>query len=557
VKPAAEPTEIARKLRLRGSVPIELVVEADGTPRELKVSRPVGYGMDEKALEAARKWRFQPCKKDGKAAPCPSRVSVGFPSEPPRPDTWETRRIIFASEGGLTPPVISDAGMPMPAGEASDESIVLDFTVDASGSARNIVSMYGAQNSADLLISFVARWKFQPAVDVGRPAEATGRVLFAKGEGDLVSRQGVQAPIPKSNLFVPEEASTSIATAPTTAASGPAVGASQIRTTVNATDGQKYVWIPAGTFTMGCSPGDTECKEDEKPPNDERIAKGFWLGQTEVTQAAYQKVTGGNPSAHKGDQLPVESLTWNHADNYCRAIGGRLPTEVEWEYAARAGSKWARYGNLDDVAWHSGNSDRTTHPVARKQPNSFSLYDMLGNVWEWVADNYPGSSDKMLRGGAPFEDPLYTRASSRLRSPASGAAVGRGFRCAGDWPAPENGPQAITRAAPATGTSGGGAFIRDGVYRFGNGVSAPQLLFKVEPIYTEIARKAKFQGTVVLYVEIDPSGRPVNPRVIRALGMGLDENAVECVLKWRFKPAYKDGKPVTTAATIEVNFRLL
>jgi TonB family protein len=96
-----------------------------------------------------------------------------------------------------------------------------------------------------------------------------------------------------------------------------------------------------------------------------------------------------------------------------------------------------------------------------------------------------------------------------------------------------------------------------GVYRFGGGVSAPALLTKVEPEYSEEARKAKHQGTVVLYVEVDAAGRPHNIKVVRSLGLGLDEKAMEAVAKWKFKPGLKDGRPVTVAATVEVTFRLL
>ncbi len=96
-----------------------------------------------------------------------------------------------------------------------------------------------------------------------------------------------------------------------------------------------------------------------------------------------------------------------------------------------------------------------------------------------------------------------------------------------------------------------------GVYRIGGGVSAPALLFKVEPEYSEEARKAKFQGTVVLYVVVDEKGQPRDLKVVRPLGLGLDEKAIEAVQKWRFRPGQLNGKPVSVAATIEVNFRLL
>ena len=95
------------------------------------------------------------------------------------------------------------------------------------------------------------------------------------------------------------------------------------------------------------------------------------------------------------------------------------------------------------------------------------------------------------------------------------------------------------------------------MFRVGGGVSAPKKIFDPEPEYSEEARKAKYQGTVVLYIEVDPTGKATNIRVQRSLGLGLDEKAVEAVKKWRFSPGKKDGKAVTVAATIEVNFRLL
>ena len=206
-------------------------------------------------------------------------------------------------------------------------------------------------------------------------------------------------------------------------------------TRVNAKDGLTYVWVPAGDFTMGCSPGDTECLSDEKPAHAEQIANGFWLGQTEVTQAAWKKVNGGeNPSRVKSDQLPVEEVDWSQASTYCKAIGGRLPTEKEWEYAARADTTGARYGALDDIAWYSGNSGRFAQPVGAQQANAYGLKDMLGNVWEWTSDNY-GVGSKVLRGGSSFDPAGVARASVRVSGgPSSKYKRLVGVRCVWELP---------------------------------------------------------------------------------------------------------------------------
>lgn len=318
-----------------------------------------------------------------------------------------------------------------------------------------------------------------------------------------------------------------------------------IRTTFNDKDGQIYVWVPPGSFTMGCSEGDSDCNDSEKPAHAAGIAKAFWLGRTEVTQAAYQHLTGGNPSRNRGDQLPVESVTWNDAVNYCTAIGGRLPTEAEWEYAARAGAAGARYGELDAIAWYSGNSGGTTHPVALKQGNAFGLYDMLGNVWEWVEDAYPGNPSRMLKGGAPFMDVRNIRASSRLWAAPSSATGGRGFRCA-------------MNDVPPSGGAGGAALASggNGVYPVGNGVSRPQLIRNVPPAYSDAGRNQRIGGVVVLRIVVDANGNVTNAEVTGPLGYGLDEKAIEAVKRWKFRPGYKDGKAVATTVTVEVSFRL-
>ena len=207
-------------------------------------------------------------------------------------------------------------------------------------------------------------------------------------------------------------------------------------TRVNPIDGLTYVYIPPGTFTIGCSPGDNECLDNEKSPHAVQIANGFLLGQTEVTQAAWKKVTANNPnpSKFKGDKLPVEGIDWTQAGDYCKAIGGRLPTEEEWEFAARAGATGSRYGPINAVAWYVDNGGMTTHPVAQKQPNAFGLYDMLGNLPEWTAssyDKYPDS--KVVRGGGWGYTAPAERASWRTWYGPSERSADIGFRCVGEF----------------------------------------------------------------------------------------------------------------------------
>jgi TonB family protein len=145
---------------------------------------------------------------------------------------------------------------------------------------------------------------------------------------------------------------------------------------------------------------------------------------------------------------------------------------------------------------------------------------------------------------AQYGDPL-AKMGLPSNGPGSGAGIGSG---AGGGVGSGIG----VGVGPGTGGSFGG-----GVFHIGGGVSAPTLLYKVEPEYSEEARKAKYQGVVILYVEVDPSGRAQNMRVLHSLGLGLDERAIEAVKKWRFRPGFKDGKAVTVAAQIEVSFRLL
>jgi formylglycine-generating enzyme required for sulfatase activity len=226
----------------------------------------------------------------------------------------------------------------------------------------------------------------------------------------------------------------------------------------NPKDGLNYVWIPPGTFMMGCSPGDRECKEDEKPSHQVTISAGFWMGQTEVTVKAYGKYAGETGTRVEFEdpqaKLPTGTfdMSWYDVSDYCGWAGGRLPTEAEWEYAARGGSTQNRYGELDEIAWYVKNSDRTTHEGALKKPNAFGLFDMLGNVWEWVNDWYdpdyyrhspnidpqgPSTGQqRVLRGGSWGYDAAVLRVSDRgVYQPIPRDRV-IGFRCVWKVPPP-------------------------------------------------------------------------------------------------------------------------
>ena len=265
----------------------------------------------------------------------------------------------------------------------------------------------------------------QLAKNLAQAQEALRLVNEARQQAEAKLAQPVKAPesAPAPPVVLPETASpvANKAPAPPTQSVKPPM--------TNRKDGLIYVWIPPGSFTMGCSPGDKECEADEKP-HAEQIANGFWLSQTEVTQAAWKKVKGNNPSQFIGNQLPVEHVDWNEAGVYCKAIGGRLPIEKEWEYAARAGTTDARYGELDAIGWYRGNSGAKPHTVRLKQANAFGLYDMLGNVFEWTDTNYDGSfSFKVVRGGSWSSDSIFVRASARIRLGPEGRDSGVGFRC--------------------------------------------------------------------------------------------------------------------------------
>jgi formylglycine-generating enzyme required for sulfatase activity len=216
--------------------------------------------------------------------------------------------------------------------------------------------------------------------------------------------------------------------------------------------GIEFVSIPAGKFTMGCSQSDSQCYPQESPPHEVTISRSFELGKYEVTQAQWVKVMENNPSNFRGeDRLPVEQVSWNDAQAFIAKLNAlndgyryRLPTEAEWEYAARAGTTGPQYGNLEGIAWYDSNSGSKTHLEGQKQANGFGLYDMLGNVWEWCQDWYdekyyggfpavdpkgPSSGQyRVLRGGSWLDFAWSARVSNRIRFDPDNRYSNLGFR---------------------------------------------------------------------------------------------------------------------------------
>jgi formylglycine-generating enzyme required for sulfatase activity len=179
------------------------------------------------------------------------------------------------------------------------------------------------------------------------------------------------------------------------------------------------VFVKGGTFVMG-SPVSDPGRDQDEGPQAEVTVSGFHLSKYEITQAQYKAVMTTNPSSFKGDALPVDSVSWTDAVKFCRKLSEltghpyRLPTEAEWEYAAKAGSSEYSAANVDALGWYDANSAGHPHAVGEKQANAFGLYDMKGNLWEWCQSKYKsypytamdgresleGTDVRVLRGGS-------------------------------------------------------------------------------------------------------------------------------------------------------------
>ena len=317
------------------------------------------------------------------------------------------------------------------------------------------ISVDGRIDGGDLGI-LLANWGPVTSAAASRACDLDGNgVVNGADLGILLANWGTCVTVPSWATLVEARPDAAVVT---NAALRSAITATGLAWRVRDTATQvEMMLIPPGTFQMGCIWGSTAyaCSGDELPLHSVTLTKAFYLGRYELTQAQWTAKMGSNPSFFQGSSdsatRPVEEVSWNTIQSYLSATGFRLPTEAEWEYACRAGTQTPFYnGSQDDntvgnLAWYYSNSGNQTHAVGGKQANGFGLYDMLGNVWEWVNDwydTYPSSAQtdptgpvsaatRVIRGGSCYYTTVYARSSTRFE-PSPGSITGNdfGFRVA-------------------------------------------------------------------------------------------------------------------------------
>ena len=301
----------------------------------------------------------------------------------------------------------------------------------------------------DLLKAANYWWDYQAKDD--EPFKVHAAVLYRKGLADG-SISGLRKTLAEKRVKQMEGALAAAPDAP----SGGDVAASQPKqsqTKMLDLGGvqMEMIYVAPGSFMMG-SDNDSSKEGRARPVHKVTLTKGFWLGKYEVTQRQWQQVMGNNPSKFRGDDLPVEQISWDDCQSFIEKVNARLkdntarlPTEAEWEYACRAGTTgdFGGTGQLDDMGWYVANSDGTTHPVGQKQANAWGFHDMHGNVLEWCLDwlgpysegsvtdplgSSSSSTRKGCRGGCRYEKKQDCASGHRVAQTTSYSGGGVGFR---------------------------------------------------------------------------------------------------------------------------------
>ena len=314
---------------------------------------------------------------------------MNIEAESPPCDSWSREADVsgFVHQGGALM-LLTSSGSVGPGEAVTETRLLAVFHTDDDPVVASWDIQYVFSGGADRRQE--ARRSGSSQREAGRPADRTSEPPPQRRAAETPARRSRPAARPAAE---PAPRRDPVAPRPGDTMTGPA--------------GMEFGWVPAGEFRMGSTSG--EADSDEQPVTRVRISRGFWLGKYEVTRSEWQAVMGSNPSSFDWcGRCPVEQVSWEDVQQFIRRLNSqegremyRLPTEAEWEYAARAGTAGDRYGSVDAVAWYGNNSESRTHEVGRKTPNAWGLYDMLGNVNEWVQDwygAYPGGSVTDPRG---------------------------------------------------------------------------------------------------------------------------------------------------------------
>ena len=349
------------------------------------------------------------------------------------------------------------------------------------------------------------------------------------------------------------------------------------------------IWINSGKFTMGSSPEENGRDSDEGPQTEVTISKGFAIGKYEVTNKLYNEITEETPFKNKLPLLPVSNVSWNDAIKFCKKLTKehrieeripsnyeyRLPSEAEWEFACRAGTDSAfSFGNnfIDDYAWNSENSAESKQKVGMKKPNNWGLYDMHGNVQEWVLDNYhdsyiafdgkygatsavdpvylDNSIYRIVRGGTSGSSPLYCRSAERLSYAANVRKNSTGFRIVLAEYLKTNNNVASAEVEEAKNNSDVATSIDEKkIIKLERVDKEPRPLVRVPPQYPPKLLLNMVRGRVDVSIVIDEEGNVADYQIRRSTHVEFSNAVKRVIRQWKFSPAIKDGKKVAVTKT--------
>ena len=368
-----------------------------------------------------------------------------LPEENPQPTSVAPQ----AMQNPATP-VKPEEHQPEPVKTAETKPATGSLSVNSNPSGATVLIDGKERGTTPVEVSNLTLGKHQLKVQMQGYEDLTQTVTVKEGQtSELILALSAKPEEPVPSKVVQQTQSAVSNAASSTASSSSSASSQTI--TVNGIS-FKMVKVEGGTFQMGSN--DSDANSDEKPVHSVTLSD-YYIGETEVTQALWTAVMGNNPSRWKGDNLPVEQVSWDDCRTFIGKLNSltgknfRLPTEAEWEFAARGGCKSNGYkysgsNTLGNVAWYKDNSGSQTHPVKTKQANELGLYDMSGNVWEWCQD-WKGSyssgsqtnpkgpttgSDRVYRGGSWYHYARGCRVSYRFNYAPDGRRHYLGLRLA-------------------------------------------------------------------------------------------------------------------------------